>query len=55
VRWDGVAVRPVPVGGAVPGTVELPVLHSSGHHRLGIVLAAPAGGEAVLNCIVVLP
>ncbi len=55
VRWDGAAARPVPVAGAARGAVELPAPASGGHHRLGIVLAAPAGGEAVLDRIVVLP
>ncbi|HVN75816.1 MAG TPA: hypothetical protein VMT19_05820 [Thermoanaerobaculaceae bacterium] len=55
VRWDGSPAVPVAVAGAVPTSLALPPPPSGGRHRLGLVLAAPAGGEAVLDRIVVTP
>ena len=51
VRWDGAAARAVQVA----GSVDVPAPPSDGHHRLGLALAAPGGGEVVLGRIVVLP
>jgi hypothetical protein len=55
VRWDGVTSPSVPVRGVAHGSVALPAPPTGGHHRLAIVLASPAGGEAVLDRLVVTP
>ena len=55
VRWDGLATTPVPVKGVAHGSVELPPPHAQGHHVLSVMLASPAGGEAVLDRLVVTP
>ncbi len=55
VSWDGAAPAPVRVAAVGPGSVPLPGVPTTGRHRLRIVLEAPAGGEAVLDRLVVTP
>lgn len=53
VRWrDGVPL-PVPVAGATPGGVALPLGDVEGKGTLALTLVAPAGGSAVLDRLVV--
>jgi hypothetical protein len=53
VSWDGGTPKRLLVGGAVPGSVTLPDIPGAGRHALCIKLAAPPGGEAVLDRLVV--
>ncbi|MEW6337117.1 MAG: hypothetical protein AB1625_06910, partial [Acidobacteriota bacterium] len=53
--WDGAPPERVEASGDQPGSVAIPPGPGPGRHRLRVVLAAPAGGEAVLDRIVVLP
>jgi hypothetical protein len=53
VAWDGGAAAEVAVSGSVPGSVALPAPPGPGRHRLRALLRAPAGGEAVLDRVVV--
>jgi len=53
VRWDDAPARAVAVAGTGSATVALPAPPAGGRHRLGIVLRAPAGGEAVFDRVVV--
>jgi hypothetical protein len=53
--WDGAAPERVEVSGDGPGSVAIPPAPGAGRHRLRLILEAPAGGEAVLDRIVVLP
>jgi len=55
LRWDHDEPQRVPVRGVAHGSVALPSPPSPGRHRLAVVLAAPSGGEAVLDRVVVTP
>ncbi len=55
VSWDGGAPVHMHVAAATPGSVPLPEVPGAGRHRLRILLAAPDGGEAVLDRLVVTP
>jgi hypothetical protein len=55
VAWNGGASVPVPVAGRGVGRVVLPVAPRDGWQRLGVTLAAPNGGTAVLDRVVVGP
>jgi hypothetical protein len=53
VSWDGGTPKRLLVSSPVPGSVTLPDVPGSGRHTLRITLAAPPGGEAVLDRLVV--
>ncbi len=53
VSWDGGPPRRVAVAGDAAGSVEIPGVPAGGRHRLRLTLEAPAGGEAVLDRLVV--
>jgi len=53
VSWDGAAPVRMRVASVAPGSVALPGVPAGGRHVLRIVLAAPGGGEAVLDRLVV--
>ena len=55
VSWDGAAPVGMRIAAVAPGAVVLPGVPAPGRHLLRIVLAAPAGGEAVLERLVVTP
>ncbi|MDD5564681.1 MAG: hypothetical protein PHQ91_13290, partial [Thermoanaerobaculaceae bacterium] len=55
VSWDGGAPVRMHVAAAAPGSVSLPGVPGAGRHRLRIALAATAGGDAVLDRLVVTP
>lgn len=55
VSWDGAAPVGMRVAAVAPGGVTLPGVPAAGRHRLRILLEAPAGGEAVLDRLVVAP
>jgi hypothetical protein len=53
VSWDGGTPKRLLVSSPVPGSVTLPGAPGAGRHTLRITLAAPPGGEAVLDRLVV--
>jgi hypothetical protein len=53
VSWDGGTPKRLLVSSPVPGSVTLPDAPGAGRHTLRIELAAPPGGEAVLDRLVV--
>ncbi len=53
--WNGADPERIEASGDQPGSVAIPPAPGAGRHRLRLVLNAPAGGEAVLDRIVVLP
>jgi hypothetical protein len=53
VSWDGGTPKRLLVSSPVPGSVTLPDVPGTGRHTLRITLAAPPGGEAVLDRLVV--
>jgi hypothetical protein len=53
VRWDGGTPKQLLVSSPVPGAAALPDTPGAGKHTLRITLAAPPGGEAVLDRLVV--
>jgi hypothetical protein len=55
VRWDGASPATVAVGGEGRGVVALPGVPGAGHHVLDVRLHAAAGGDAVLDRLVVAP
>jgi hypothetical protein len=55
VAWDDRPAVAVPVGGSGRAGLTLPAPPGDGRHRLRLRLAAPAGGTAVLDRLVVAP
>ena len=53
MSWDGGTPKRLLVSSPVPGSVTLPDAPGAGRHTLRIELAAPPGGEAVLDRLVV--
>jgi hypothetical protein len=53
VRWDDGGAVTVPWSGRGPGRVTLPTPPGAGRHRLRLTLGTPAGGEAVLDRVLV--
>jgi len=53
VRWRDGATVPVPVAGATPGSIALPLGDAHGKGEVEITLVAPPGGSAVLDRLVV--
>jgi hypothetical protein len=53
VAWDSQAGVSLAVAGEGEGQLELPTPQEGGRHTLEVALAAPAGGEAVLDRLVV--